>query len=69
MSAWLIVLIVLLAISLVNTVLLFLVDFLDVDEYLVIRIMGGIFTWISVFISFIFYKIKTKKRKKEKNNE
>lgn len=69
MSAWLIVLIVLLAISFVDTVLLFLVDFLDVDEYLVIRIMGGIFTWISVFISFIVYKIKTKKRKKEKNNE
>lgn len=69
MSAWLIVLIVLLAISFVNTVLLFLVDFLDVDEYLVIRIMGGIFTWISVFISFIVHKIKTKKRKKEKSNE
>lgn len=69
MSAWLIVLIVLLAISLVNTVLLLLVDFLDVDEYLVMRIMGGIFTWISVFISFIVYKIKQRKEKKEKNNE
>jgi len=65
MSAWLIVLIVLLAVSLVNTVLLFLVDFLDVDEYLVLRIMGGIFTWILVFTSFIIHKIKTKKRKKE----
>lgn len=69
MSAWLIVLIVLLIISFVNTVLLLLVDFLDVDDFLVLRIMGGIFTWILLFISFIIYKIKTKKRKKEKNNE
>lgn len=66
MSSWLIVLIVLLVISLVNTVLLLLVDFLDVDDYLILKIMGGIFTWILIFTSFIIHKIKTKKRKKER---
>lgn len=69
MSAWLIVLIVLLVISLVNTILLLLVDFLDVDDYLVLKIMGGIFTWVLIFASFIIQKIKTKKRKKEKKDD
>lgn len=68
MSVLLIVLIVLLAVSLINTILFLLIDFRKINDMVTHRIMGGVFTWLLLLISYIIYQIKEyKKRKKRKS--
>lgn len=64
MSNWLIVLIVILVISLINTALVLLTDYSKLDETLVMQIMCGIVGWILIFVGFIINKIKNKRQKK-----
>jgi len=66
MSGWLIVLIVLLVVSVINTTLLLLIDYRKINETLANRIMGGIFTWLLLLIGYIIDKIKKRKKAKKR---
>lgn len=62
MSNWLLVLIVIIVISLINTFLVLLTDYSKLDETLALQIMCGIIGWIIIFIRFIISKIKRQKQ-------
>lgn len=63
MNSWIIILLVLCAVSLLNTVLIIISDNSDIDERNILIFMGGIFVWIILLIKNIVYKIKRGKNK------
>lgn len=67
MSNWLLVLIVIIVISLINTFIVLLTDYSKLDETLALQIMCGIIGWILIFIRFIISKIKRQKQRQRIN--
>lgn len=71
MNSWLVVLIVLLVVSLINTTIYLLEDNNKLDEIVAARIIMGIFGWLLCLIGLIVRKVKelkNKKRREENKN-
>lgn len=64
MNGWLIVLITLLIVSLINTIIVILVDYANFDDIIADRIMIGVVGWLLCLLGFIVNKIKRHKERK-----